>query len=82
MKWPWFFLALASTVMGEDSSRITPTVQLIRRVKPAIVPIFAFGPNNTLSAGAGVVIHPRGFILTADHVTRGSRGSGFVRAQP
>jgi len=69
-----FGLLLAITAHAEDSARVTPTVELIRRVKDAVVPIFSFGTNDTLNSGAGAVIHPSGFILTADHVTRDFKG--------
>jgi S1-C subfamily serine protease len=74
MKSLCLIFALATTVLAEDSVRLTPTVELIRRVKTSVVPIFAFGKNDNLSSGAGAVIHPSGFILTADHVTRDLEG--------
>ncbi len=67
-------LALAVGASGADSLRVNATVELIRRVKGAVVPVFAFGTNDTLSSGAGAVIHPAGYILTADHVTRDLEG--------
>lgn len=60
--------------LAEDSPRISATVQLIQRIKPAVVPIFAFSSKGELSSGAGAVIHPSGFVLTADHVTRDVEG--------
>lgn len=66
--------AAAATAMAETSIRLTPTVELIRRVRTSVVPIFAFGTNDNLNSGAGAVIHPSGFILTADHVTRDLEG--------
>ena len=69
----WAVVAMTSAT-AQESARLTPTVELIRRVKAAVVPIFAFGKDGNLSAGAGAVIHPSGFILTADHVTRDLEG--------
>ncbi len=65
---------MAASASGGDSPRVNPTVELIRRVKSAVVPVFAFGTNDSLSSGAGAVIHPAGYILTADHVTRDLEG--------
>ena len=70
--------------MAADSLRMTPTVELIQRVKGAVVPVFSFGTNDSLNSGAGAVIHPNGFILTADHVTRDREGVvlfGLTREQ-
>ncbi|HWI56425.1 MAG TPA: trypsin-like peptidase domain-containing protein [Bacillota bacterium] len=67
-------LLAAMVAAAQNSNCPNPTVELIRRAKPAIVPIFSFGTNDTLNSGAGAVIHPSGFILTADHVTRDKEG--------
>ncbi len=67
-------LALAGSALAADSVRVSPTVELIRRVKTSVVPVFAFSTNDSLSSGAGAVIHPAGYILTADHVTRDLNG--------
>lgn len=71
-----FVLAVgaAPTAWGGSPAGPMPTVELIRRVKPAVVPIFAFGDKNEINSGAGAVVHPAGFILTADHVTREREG--------
>lgn len=61
-------------VRAADAVRVTPTVELIRKVKGAVVPVFSFGENDQLNSGAGAVIHPNGFILTADHVTQDREG--------
>jgi S1-C subfamily serine protease len=67
-------MALAAAAMAEDSVRLTPAVKLIRQVKSAVVPVFSFGTNGNGGCGAGAVIHPNGFILTADHVTGDREG--------
>ncbi len=64
----------AAGAPGADSVRRSPTVELIQRVKSAVVPVFAFGTNDNLNSGAGAVIHPSGYILTADHVARDLEG--------
>src|SRR4051812_38218023 len=64
----------ASAPPGNDSDRLTSGVALIRRVKPAMAALFAPGENESMASGAGTVIHPAGFILTADHVVTGHNG--------
>jgi len=57
-----------------ESPRITPVVQLVERVEPAVVAVFSQSPDGNESSGSGSIIHPDGFILTADHVVRDRRG--------
>ncbi|MEM9368062.1 MAG: trypsin-like peptidase domain-containing protein [Planctomycetota bacterium] len=54
---------------GQDPRRVTPTVELIEQIGSAVVPLFSQAPDGKLGSGSGAVIHPRGYILTADHVT-------------
>ena len=67
------WLVLAGVVAGQDP-RITPAVELIAKIQPAIVPIFSRSGDAGVVSGTGVVVHERGYILTADHVTRDREG--------
>lgn len=48
--------------------RQTPAVVAIEKVQPAIAAVYAFG-NQVQGTGSGSVIDPRGYLLTAKHVT-------------
>lgn len=67
------FPLLLGPVDAQDP-RITPTVTLIEKIRPAIVPIFTRVGESIGGAGTGVVIHEQGYILTADHVTQDHDG--------
>lgn len=56
--------------MGEDPARVTPAVKVIDKIQAAIVPVFCSNPEGQIAAGSATVIHPDGFMLTADHVTQ------------
>jgi hypothetical protein len=66
--------SLISAAALAESPRVTATVELIRKVSPAIVPIFCQERDGRAGCGTGTVIHEDGFILTADHVTRDRPG--------
>jgi S1-C subfamily serine protease len=53
---------------------MTKGVELIANVKPAVAAIFAPGKDGGGSTGTGTVIHPAGYILTANHVVTGEEG--------
>ncbi len=55
---------------GEEPTRVTPAVKVIDKIQNAIVPVFCSTPEGQLVAGSATVIHPDGFMLTADHVTQ------------
>ena len=55
---------------GEEPARVTPAVKLIDKIQAAIVPVFCSTPEGQIVAGSATVIHPDGFMLTADHVTQ------------
>jgi S1-C subfamily serine protease len=61
-------------LQAQDSPRITPAVKVIESVRSAVLPIFTQSKDGVVGAGAGVIIHPAGFILTADHVTQNHNG--------
>lgn len=63
-----------SAQIASDSPRMTKGVELIANVKPAVVAIFTPGKDGGGSTGTGTVIHPAGFILTADHVVTDREG--------
>ncbi len=80
-----FLLALlvgsSQIVVADESPRITPTVKIIEKVQPAVVPLFTRTGDNSGGTGSGVVIHPAGFILTADHVTQDFEGVALFGLQ-
>ncbi|MEL7335867.1 MAG: S1C family serine protease, partial [Planctomycetota bacterium] len=58
-----------------EASRFSPTVRMLRRVRPAIVAILV-QRDGKLHSGSGSIIHPAGLVLTNHHVVQGN--SGFV----
>ena len=56
--------------VGEEPARVTPAVKVIDKIQAAIVPVFCSTAEGQLVTGSATVIHPDGFILTADHVTQ------------
>lgn len=72
-------LLLASCVVAcAASPRETPTVQLIRQVEGAVLPIFAEPEKGRISSGTAAVIHPDGFLLSNDHVMLGKPGVAII----
>ena len=63
MYWP------SAMSLAEEPARITPAVKVIDKIQAAMVPVFCSTPEGQLVTGSATVIHPDGFILTADHVT-------------
>jgi S1-C subfamily serine protease len=63
------FTIFADLVFAAEHEEETATVKLIDRVGPAVVPIFVQTGERSLGMGTGAVIHPAGFIITADHVS-------------
>ncbi len=59
---------------GEEPARVTPAVKVIDKIQTAIVPVFCSTPEGQLVTGSATVIHPDGFMLTADHVTQDMPG--------
>lgn len=77
-----------------NDRRITPVVQVVQQVGPAVVnisstrdtqlqdPLFRFfygGNTRSQSLGSGVVIDPDGYVVTNAHVVRGANGEVTVR---
>lgn len=72
-------LLLVSCIAARSASpRETPTVQLIRKVRGAVLPIFAEPEKGRLSSGTAAVIHPDGFLLSNDHVMLGKPGVAII----
>lgn len=75
---------LLALLAQEPSPRVTPTVELVRRVLPSVVSIDTPhaeqkpGAPQTFTTGSGTVIHAAGYILTNDHVVR-DPGPGKVK---
>jgi len=68
-------------VTETPSLRNTPTVELIRRVEPAVVGIVRQDAGGKTLTGSGSVIHEAGFILTSDSVVQGQPGYVLVKGQ-
>ncbi len=75
------FIVTWRSAMADESPRITPTVKIIEKVQPAVVPLFTRASDNSGGTGSGVVIYPTGFILTADHVTQDFEGVALFGLQ-
>ena len=76
-----FLAADFAYAQNENSPRYTRTVQAIRRAEPAVVNIEGNKPASSVTGspsdtqqvngmGAGVIIDPRGYILTNQHVVQ------------
>lgn len=66
---------IAGGDLDASSPRVTRTVQVIQRIRKAVVAIYAQDPDTKVwNFGSGSVIHPDGYILTNDHVVGGRRG--------
>lgn len=72
---PCLSFTVPAAVIPKDSPRWSPAVEWIQRSAPAILPIFSLdNETQSLGSGTGVLIHPAGYVLTADHVTQGRPG--------
>lgn len=68
-------------------ARVTPIVQVVRKVGPTVVNVYAnleidsggwYGTQQAGSLGSGVIIHPSGLVVTNAHVITGNmRGSSL-----
>ncbi len=74
-------LCTAGLAFAAESPRITPTVRLIEKVQGAVVGIFSQNADGTTAGGSGSIIHPDGFVLTAEHVVHRGRGSVLLGDQ-
>ncbi len=70
------FAVLSSCVLGkaQESGRVTPAVKVIDKIQSAVLPVFCSSKQGEMHAGSATVIHPSGFMLTADHVTTDAAG--------
>jgi S1-C subfamily serine protease len=50
------------------SNRVTPLVEVIRKIEPAVVSLFTPTEANQIVSGSGTIIHPSGYVLTNNHV--------------
>jgi serine protease Do len=64
----------------QQARRVTPIVEVVRKVGPTVVNLYAdlevrggfFGPQEAGSLGSGVIVHPAGLIVTNAHVITGN----------
>ncbi len=72
-----FEMGRARAARGKSDRRRTPVVEAVRHAAPAVVNVFAQrrkGRNVMIqSSGAGVIVHPAGYIITNSHVVRGGQ---------
>jgi S1-C subfamily serine protease len=67
-----FQLGRAGAVDRADRRR-TPVVEAVRHAAPAVLSVYAWGRGSgTRGSGAGVIVHPAGFVVTNSHVIRGA----------
>lgn len=62
---------LPTTCRADEAAvdiRRTPTVIAVEKTQPAIAAVYAYGDQKRVT-GSGSVIDPRGYVLTAKHVT-------------
>ncbi len=85
---PTVLAALLASAAGAQESRdpeqqarrVTPIVEVVRKVGPTVVNLYAdlevrggfFGPQEAGSLGSGVIVHPAGLIVTNAHVITGN----------
>jgi len=60
-----------------SSRRQTPVTDAVRHAAPAVVSVFAETRSRrgywTQASGAGVIVHPSGYVITNSHVIRGGQ---------
>jgi S1-C subfamily serine protease len=61
-------LPAASAAESGKSNRVTPLVEVIRKIEPAVVSLFTPMEANQIVSGSGTIIHPSGYVLTNNHV--------------
>jgi S1-C subfamily serine protease len=78
-----FASSAVNAQVPEGSPRMTPLVQVIAMVEPAVVALFVPDPQDSrrFSSGSGVIVHPDGYALTNDHVVRNNPGFAVLRGQ-
>jgi len=87
-------IALAALLVAQEarnpeaaSSRVTPIVQVVRKVGPTVVNLYAdleihggfFGPQGAGSLGSGVIVHPAGLVVTNAHVITGNSRAARIK---
>ncbi|MGI9470187.1 MAG: trypsin-like peptidase domain-containing protein [Rubripirellula sp.] len=69
--------------VDDDSPRMTPLVQVIRGIEPAVISLFVRGEKpNQFGSGSGAIIHPDGYVLTNNHVLPRVDGFAVFRDRP
>ena len=58
----------SAAAASEKSNRVTPLVEVIRKIEPAVVSLFTPTEANQIVSGSGTIIHPSGYVLTNNHV--------------
>jgi S1-C subfamily serine protease len=70
--------AQVNAASGRSASRVTPVVAAVNRAAPAVVNVTtdlgATGPyTRERGIGAGVIVHPEGYVVTNSHVVNGAQ---------
>ena len=63
-----------------SAARNTPLVQMIQRVRPAVVSLLVRSERG-YGSGSGTIIHPRGYVLTNHHVIKNRSGLALVEGR-
>lgn len=71
----------------QQARRVTPIVEVVRKVGPTVVNLYAdleirggfFGTQDAGSLGSGVIVHPAGLIVTNAHVITGNSSNSRIK---
>ncbi len=88
------WMALCAACLAQErrdpetaGGRVTPIVEVVRRVGPTVVNLYAdleiqggfFGTQEAGSLGSGVIVHPAGLIVTNAHVITGNSRAARIK---
>jgi len=72
----------------QAARRVTPIVEVVRKVGPTVVNLYAdlevsrgfFGSQDAGSLGSGVIVHPAGLVVTNAHVITGNSTATRIKS--